>query len=149
MTSARPLLVVDASVVLKWQLDDEQDVGDALTLRDDYLVRECVALHAPTLLLYEVANGLRMAARRARLSEHVERQAMANLVACRIELHPPDAEDVLATARRLDLTAYDASYAALAVELGAELWTGDRRLHRALRAERPGAGWIGDYASRG
>lgn len=149
MSGTRALpLVVDASVVLKWQLDDEEDVDRALALRDDYLVHHSVALHAPTLLLYELANGLRMASRRARLSEDVEQQAMANLVACRIELHPPDAEDVLATARRLDLTAYDASYAALAVEIGAALWTGDRRLHRALADHQPAAGWIGDYTAR-
>ena len=148
MPPAPPLpLVVDACVVLKWQLDDEQDVDRALALRDDYLVHQSVLLHAPTLLLYELANGLRSAGRRARLSEDVEQQAMANLVACRIELHAPDAEEVLATARRLDLSAYDASYATLAAELGATLWTGDRRLHRALADRRPGAGWIGDYTA--
>lgn len=149
MTGTRALpLVVDASVVLKWQLDDEEDVDRALALRDDFLVHQSVTLHAPTLLLYELANALRSAGRRARLSEQVEQQAMANLVACRIELHAPDAGDVLATAWRLDLSAYDASYAALAVELDAALWTGDRRLHAAMAGGEPGAGWIGDYKAQ-
>jgi predicted nucleic acid-binding protein len=36
--------------------------------------------------------------------------------------------------------AYDGFYLALAQELGAELWTGDRRL--AHGAQQPGAAWV-------
>ena len=50
--------VVDTSVVLKWQLDDEDDVPQALALRDACLVSGDVELHAPMMLAYELTNAL-------------------------------------------------------------------------------------------
>jgi predicted nucleic acid-binding protein len=52
-----PYLVVDASIVLKWQLDDEEYVTEALALRDAWIKKQAVRLLAPTLLIYEVVNG--------------------------------------------------------------------------------------------
>lgn len=140
-----PRLVVDASVVLKWQLDDEEGSEQALALRDDFLLEAAVALAAPSLLLYEVTNGVHRAARRMRLDAAVAEQALTNLVACEIELHQPDSLHTLRLARRYGLGAYDAAYLALADELDAELWTADRPLVDGTRdAPRP-ARWIGEY----
>ena len=61
-------LVVDASVVLKRQLEDEEGVPQALALRDDFLLHSRIDLTAPSLLLYEVTNAILTAARRGRLS---------------------------------------------------------------------------------
>lgn len=139
------LAVIDASVVLKWQLDDEEDVAFALALRDDFLLHGAIELHAPALLVYELTNAVRMAARRARLDEAVEQQALEQLLDAGIELHGPDPARVLATARRHGISGYDASYVTLASELDVDLWTGDLRLRNALDGKQPHVRPIADY----
>ena len=57
-------LVVDASVVLKRQLEDEEGVPQALALRDDFLLHSRIDLTAPSLLIYELANGILTATHR-------------------------------------------------------------------------------------
>ena len=145
-SAPRRRLVVDASVVLKWQLDDEEHVQAAIALRDDYLIAGELALDAPALLLYEITNGIHVAARRARLAPAMAEEALANLLACEIELHPPDPGRTLGLARRYGISGYDAAYVALAEQLRAELWTGDRRLHASLQRRLPWSRWIGEYA---
>ncbi|MGE0135681.1 MAG: type II toxin-antitoxin system VapC family toxin [Dehalococcoidia bacterium] len=138
-------VVVDASVALKWQLPDEDFIAQAAALRDDYLVRREVALVAPSLFLYEVTNAIGMAAKRARVSADVADEALANLVAANIELFPPEPARMLRLCRRFSIAAYDAAYVALALQLRADLWTGDRPLYEAARGELASVRWIGDY----
>ncbi len=138
--------MVDASVVLKWQLDDEHDVDHALALRDDFLIAERLELDAPVLLAYELTNAIRSAAVRARLAPEMAEAALGNLLACGIGLHAPVPERILALALRFDISGYDAAYVAVAEELGAELWTADRRLHEATRGDLRWVNWIGNYA---
>lgn len=144
MTNAR-CAVVDASVALKWQLDDEEDVDAAIALRDDYLVENSVVLAAPTLFTYELVNGMWAAARRSRLKPALVREALRNLLDCDVETHEPDAERVLDLALKHGVTAYDAAYVALAETLGADLWTADRPLFKAVSKPCPFVRWIGDY----
>jgi predicted nucleic acid-binding protein len=143
----KPRLVVDACVVLKWQLDDEDDLTQALALRDDYLIAEEVDLSAPTLLLFELANGVHKAARHARIADEVAQEALANLLACEIDLHMPDIERVLELALQHNIAAYDAAYLAVAEQLGAELWTADSPFYKAVRRKIPWVRWIADYAA--
>ena len=131
--------VVDASVVLKWQLDDEDDVEQALALRDASLVDGAVELHAPALLAYELTNAIHAAARRLRLADELAEEALANLLVAGIELHPPDPPATLARARELGISGYDAAYVALADRLGVELWSADLRL---VEAAARGAGCV-------
>ena len=148
MTPARPAprrVVVDASVALKWQLPDEDHIPQALALRDDFLIRGDIALVAPSLFLYEITNAIGMAARRARVSADVADEALANLLACDIEVFPPAPERILGLSRRFSIAAYDAAYVALALQLRAGLWTGDRPLFQAVSKELTSVHWIGDY----
>lgn len=138
-------VVVDASVALKWQLPDEDHIPQALALRDDFLARGSLTLIAPSLFLYEVTNAIGMAAKRARVAPNVADEALANLVAAGIELFPPDAPRILRLCRRFSIAAYDAAYVALALQLRADLWTGDRPLFRAASRELASVRWIGDY----
>ncbi len=146
-TAARRRLVVDACVVLKWQLADEEDRGGALVLRDDYLVEETVDLNAPTLLEYELANGVHSAARRARLSPDIALEALRNLLDCEIQLHAPDPGRILSLAQEYAITPYDAAYVDLSERLGIELWTADRPLYAAVAGRCPWVRWITDYAT--
>jgi predicted nucleic acid-binding protein len=137
--------VVDASVALKWQFPDEDHVPQALALRDDFLVHGAIVLVAPSLFLYEVTNAIGMAAKRARVSPDLADEALANLLACEIEVFPPDPERILRLCRRFSIAAYDAAYVALALQLRTDLWTGDRPLFQATSKELASVRWIGDY----
>jgi predicted nucleic acid-binding protein len=140
----RRTLVVDASVVLKWQLEDEDDMEQALALRDDFLLAGAVSLAAPVLLIYEITNAIHSAARRMRLTPRAATNALDNLLACEIPLHPPAPERTLKLAQQFNVSPYDAAYLEVAERLGAELWTADRPLHRAAAA-LPHVHWLGDY----
>ena len=120
-------LVVDASVAVKW-LIVEEDSLDARGLLDDE------ELHAPRLLVSEVANAVW---RKVRLDQ-VDRAAAGQLVATMPDMpvrwHAD--ETICADAIRLAIThdrpVYDLMYLALAQRLGARVVTADQRLVNAL-----------------
>jgi len=123
--------VLDASVTLAWCfVDESSEMADRVL---DQLERE-EAL-APAIWPLEVANGLRTAERRGRLDLAGLAQVRELLTALPVEVEgvPLDAAlgAVAELARQLDLTAYDASYLALAARRGLPLATADDRLRRA------------------
>lgn len=138
-------VVVDASVVLKWQLEDEEGVPQALALRDDFLLHSRIDLTAPSLLLYELTNGILTAARRGRLSRNLAEEGLRNLLAAGIRLLPVDSLQVLALSLRWRVSAYDGAYLTLAEQLDSEVWTGDRAFYTACRKKGSRVRWIGDY----
>lgn len=81
MPQEAKLVVVDASVVLKWQLDDEEHIRQAIALRDDFYVLGGVKTIAPHLLIYEAINGIVTATQRKRLASDKALEAMSNLLA--------------------------------------------------------------------
>jgi len=125
-------VVVDASIALKWALDDEEAVEQAVALRDA-AVEGRIVLLAPTLWVYELANGLVSAVRRDRLSRAEAGQALEHLLAIGVELADPAPAATFQEATRHKLSAYDAAYVALARALQAPFVTGDRPLARAVR----------------
>ena len=146
--SQAPYLVVDASVALKWALDDEEAVAQAVALRDAGIGGEFQML-APSLWLYEVSNGLVMAVRRGRLAPELGGQALQHILVLGVRLADPEAGDVYERAVRHGLTAHDAAYLALAEALDIPLWTGDRRFYEATRESVDRIHWIGDYSQGG
>lgn len=99
-------------------------------------------LHAPDLLLVECANALWKRVSRGDLdhdSAMVAIKALSTLE--ELDLHPLDRRLVppaLSLAIVHSLTAYDAAYVALAVQLGGIVISGDRRfVERASRAGLP------------
>ena len=141
------LVVVDASVVLKWQLDDEEYVPQATALRNDFYALGAIKAIAPHLLTYEVVNGIVTATRRERLTSDKALEIMDNLMELGVELKGVEPARLMALALDHNLSAYDAAYLALAESEGCELWTGDRPFYQAVRGESPQVKWIGDYAS--
>ena len=61
-------VVIDASVALKWRLRDEEATQQADALLADFLAGK-LQLLTPTLFDDEIANALRVAVTRQRLSE--------------------------------------------------------------------------------
>ena len=139
------LVVVDASVVLKWQLDDEEHITQATALRDAFYLEGAIKVIAPDLLTYEIINGITTATRQKRIASDKAIEVISNLIALGIELREIYPLRVLELALQYNLAAYDAAYLALAETEGCTLWTGDRPFYQAVKSELPCVKWIGDY----
>ncbi len=148
MTQESAVAVADASVVLKWQLNDEDCIPEATALRDDFYARGAVTVIAPHLLIYEVVNGIATATRRGRILRDKAGEALSNLVALGVELREVEPLRVLEASLRYNLSAYDAAYLALAEAEKCDLWTGDRNFYQAVKDELTWVKWIGDYKAQ-
>ena len=125
-------VVIDASIAAAWFLPDERnDAGDQL-LAD---LRSAPG-RVPTLFWFEMRNLFLIAERRGRLAAGEAVSSMAQLR--RLPLLDEGAGGdplVLGLAARHALSAYDASYLALAIRLALPLATTDDRLAAAARLE--------------
>ncbi|MCZ2292991.1 MAG: type II toxin-antitoxin system VapC family toxin [Burkholderiales bacterium] len=93
-------------------------------------------LHAPSLLPYEFANVARTKSRAGAPPDRVA-MALHAYAALRIELHPIDPVALHALSLLRGLSAYDAAYLLLALQLRVPLLTFDRRLAEAMaKAQR-------------
>lgn len=122
--------VLDASVVLAAVFDDEASPDADRVL--ERLERESAI--APAHWPLEVANAIRTAERRGRLTAAELPALRSMLTALPIDIVPVElstALGVLETARHHDLTAYDAAYLDLAYVRDLELATIDLRLRQA------------------
>lgn len=142
-------VVIDASLALKWQLDDEEDRGPALALRNDLIIHRTLTAHAPTLFAYEMINGVVSAVKRKRMDSAIGARALTLLFSVEVTLHSPPVDDVYPLAIEHGLSAYDSAYVATARRLGMEFWTADRHLHDAVKAKLSWVRWIGEYAASG
>lgn len=97
------------------------------------------SLHAPALIVYELANVARNKCR-AGVPADVAQAGLASFAEQRMVLHDPDALPLFDLAQRYKLTAYDAAYLALAASLNAPLLTFDQRLADAAARHLGGAG---------
>ena len=139
-------VVVDASVVLKWQLEDEEAVAQAVALRDDFLLHGRINLAAPALLVYEVTNGIVTATRQGRLTRGQAEEGLANMLAVGIHLMTADPSRIFSLSLLWKVSAYDGTYLATAEKLDSEVWTGDRAFYTACRRKGSRVRWIGDYS---
>lgn len=133
-------IVVDASVMVALYVDEPlSSSAHAALLRSQEAGDD---LHAPDLLLIECANAFWKRVGRKELDRD---SAMAAIDAVskleNLDLHPLDEQLVppaLSLAVAHSLTAYDAAYAALAVQLGGTVISGDSRfIKRAFQAGLP------------
>lgn len=124
--------VVDASLTLAWYLPDEQ-TPTALTVRER-LAREDGLV--PAHWWYEVRNGMLMAERRGRTTEHLVASALANLGRWPIrQVRQHNDAPIFTIAREYRLSFYDAAYLLLAQHESAALATLDGSLAKAAAAE--------------
>ena len=133
-------IVVDASVMVALYVEEPLSApARAALLRSREAGDD---LHAPDLLLIECANAFWKRVGRGELDRDSAMIAVAELSSLEdLECHPLDGQLVppaLSLAIAHSLTAYDAAYAALAVQLGGTVLSGDRRfVERASRAGLP------------
>ena len=125
-------VVVDASIAAAWFLPDERnDAADQL-MAD---LRSAPG-RAPSLFWFEIGNLFLTAERRGRLAAGEAVLSMAQLRGLPLQDEGAGGDPlVLALAARHALSAYDAGYLALAIQLGLPLATTDKRLAAAARLE--------------
>ena len=130
MVEGAQVLVVDASVAIKWYVEEEYR-EQALHLRRDYYDGK-VALASQPLLFYEVANALRY---HAALSSSDVVNSINSLLDMQLDLQTPMREVMDAAvdlAFEEGITIYDAVYLALAELLGFKVITADENLLEKL-----------------
>lgn len=124
-------LVLDASLALRWFLEDETDRKYSLQVLASLSEKRALV---PILWFYEVGNGLLMAQRRKRISSDQIDGFLARLRSLPIEAARQTPMDILALpslAQRHGLTNYDAAYLGLAMQSSLPLATGDASLRQS------------------
>lgn len=138
--------VVDASVVLKWSLRDEEFLEEADALYEAFVARK-IDLIAPNYARYEIANSLEV----ARLQQRIDPGGAEARLRLFFQTSISDSEDdnsllveAMSVACQLSITLYDAIYVALAQRLDYAFVTADSRLYKRIAAQTAIARWIGD-----
>ena len=137
--------VVDASVVLKWYLPDEEGAKQAFSLLSEF-VEGNFNLYAPALIDYEFVNAMWVAGKTGRISKDDRDDAVDNFL--NIEMKKVGIEkffkSILIFAAEHNRSCYDASYLALSETIGAPFVTSDKKLYNAVKAKVPLIIWIED-----
>ncbi len=126
----RETVVVDASIIVKWFVEEENS-EEARLLRDSYIdgLKELIA---PSILPYEVLNALKYS---GSFGEEELKEVSQILSDYQMTLYNIDGEYAKKTveyAMRKGITIYDASYVALADQLNTKLYTADERLIKKI-----------------
>lgn len=129
ITDETTAVVADASFVLSRLMPDETPRED-VQLVFDRLADQSLAIYAPTILKYEVANAIRFALKSSRMSKSIADSLVEQFLALPIKYQEVDWHKTLHHAISHDLTIYDAAYIALARSLGFPLMTLDSHLRR-------------------
>jgi len=137
--------VIDASVVLKWYLPDEKYGAKALALLTRY-ISEDLEIAAPSLLEFEVINGLVIAQRRGRIGEEKIIAAIEGFLNLGISLMDISGlySKVIHYCQAYSRSAYDASYLAVAEREAITLVTADEGLYNSVKKDLSWVKWLGD-----
>lgn len=129
-------VVIDASVVLKWYLPDEAHGEKALNFLNEYIANT-LNIMGPSLLEYEVTNGLIIAYRRGRFKKEKIVSAVEGFLNLGITLVSLSElyHGTIAYCKDYNCSVYDASYLALAGEKGVDLTTADERLYNNVKKD--------------
>lgn len=122
-------VVVDCSITSGWFLQDEISVSAQRLLKR--VLEEKIALIVPELWWYETLNVLRSAVIRGRISREDARKSLYFLEEVPLETVNSTRighAAILGLAQEQGLSAYDATYLALAETRGCGLVTADRHL---------------------
>ncbi len=139
-------IVIDASVALKWYLDDEELGTKALNILTLY-VSDNINLMAPSLIEYEVMNGLKIAQKRGRIDKKTIQAAIEGFFNLEIKVYNAShfSNKILDILSFFDISSYDASYLALAENEKAPFMTADKVLYNKVRKKLKYIKWLGEY----
>ncbi len=139
-------IVIDASVALKWYLDDENLGTKAINILTHYISNE-INLIAPSLIEYEVMNGLKIAQKRGRIDKKSLQSGIEGFFNLEISLFNAShfSDKVLDVVNSYDISSYDASYIALAENEKSSFVTADKVLYNKVRKKLKYVKWLGEY----
>lgn len=124
----KPSIVIDASIVAKWLLADEEDLI-ASRIQKDFAARS-VFVAAPAFIFYEINNLLKSAV----LSKRLSAQEAVKLYEAFLDLEfivywsKQLLKMTLQKALKVNISSYDACYVVLAEYLQIPLYTADEKL---------------------
>lgn len=142
------IVVVDASVALKWAvLEEDTDKANALL---DSWINTGTAIAVPALFVYEVTNILYRKAVAKKLPYDEASQGLAKLFSLGLFVDFSEYEFISSNAMKLAHrfglpAAYDAHYLALSMNKDCEFWTADKRLWNAVKGKLAWVRWLEDY----
>ena len=129
------MIVLDASVALKWIFADEEGGEKAKLYKEGHVTgEETVAVHS--LFFYEIANVL---ATKTKLSTKDLAEAFSLIWNFDLEVFSFGLDEFLegiTLSRQYGITLYDAAYIGLARRLGCHFVTADGRLYRKIKGLR-------------
>ena len=127
-------LVLDASVALSWIFADER-TAESRAIADAVLDEDAIV---PALWRWEIQNALVVGQRRGRITDEASAAALTYLAALPIEVESVGPALIFGsekeTAKRFNLSAYDAAYIELALRRGTRIATLDGNLARTAEA---------------
>ena len=124
-------IVADASVIVKWFVEEEYSER-ALRLRDDH-VEQRVRVVVPSVAAYEVLNALRYSGSFG-TEELVEvSTALDGYQFIEVGLSGRCAEEAVRIALDYGVTVYDAAYLSIGKLRGLEVYTADEELLRKVK----------------
>lgn len=123
------IVVVDASVVIKWYLDEVH------TTEAEHLLDDRFELHAPELLVPEFGNILWKKCRQEEIEANEAQMALKLFEKQSVALHPHTSllKTALLGAIETGQPVYDWTYLSLALSLACPFVTADRRFYIGLR----------------
>jgi len=138
-------VVLDASVILKWYLLDEEHGQKALEFLNRF-VSDDLEIIAPALLEYEVINGLVAARKRGRLHEDLIVSAVEGFMNLGLRMVGLSGlySRVIHFCKAYNRSAYDASYLALAESEKISFITADETLYNSVKKDLNWVKWLGD-----
>ena len=138
--------VIDGSVALKWQFEEEEASESATLLLKDFVDGK-IELMTITLFSYEILSAMNVAISRKRISEAVGKKALNYLAILGIEERSFEGllDQTFRMARKYNLSTYDCAYVALAQRERCDLYTGDWKLFHVADIHLPWVKWIANY----
>lgn len=122
-------IVVDASVTVKWVVPEDYSES-SLKLRNDFFDGR-LEIHAPSILLLEVASALRKYCLKGLVDRGLAASALELIAGCGIKLHevdPSSSLEIFKASLDFGVTVYDAAYVTLASSLRTLVYTADDKL---------------------
>lgn len=129
-------IVIDASVIAKWFLPDEQETEIALKIKEDF-VQGSISIALPSLVFYEINNLLNLAVVRLRVSGEKAVDIYRDFLELDFETYFTKEllKSTLENALAYKISSYDASYIALTEMIKAPFFTADEKLINQVKSK--------------
>lgn len=127
-------VVIDASVVVKWFIEEEAS-EEALAIRTEFIEGK-IELMSPSVLNYEVLNALKYSTLYNIQELIIAATALENYGIIQVPLNGDYAKQVVTIALENDISIYDAAYVGLAEIMETQVYTADIHMSEKLQKEQ-------------